>query len=64
VIAACRRASRLPHESAALRGRSDSSGERSFLFSNRKAGQGLAEIIAFIEQQGMLVPGRPKAAAA
>ena len=31
-------------------------GERPFQFSNLKTGQGLTEIIAFIEQQGMLVP--------
>ena len=35
-------------------------GERPFQFSNLKTGQGLAEIIGFIERQGML---RPKAAA-
>jgi urease accessory protein len=29
-------------------------GERPFVFSNMKTGQGLAEIIAFIESQGML----------
>ena len=29
-------------------------GERPFIFSNLKTGQGLAEIIAFIEQQGLL----------
>ncbi len=29
-------------------------GERPFVFSNMKTGQGLAEIIAFIERQGML----------
>jgi urease accessory protein len=31
-------------------------GERPFVFSNMKTGQGLAEIIAFIERQGMLAP--------
>jgi urease accessory protein len=30
-------------------------GEKPFLFSNLKTGQGLAEIQAFIEKQGMLV---------
>ncbi len=30
-------------------------GERPFIFSNMKTGQGLVEIIAFIERQGMLV---------
>ena len=29
-------------------------GERPFVFSNQKVGQGLEEIIAFIEKQGML----------
>lgn len=29
-------------------------GERPFVFSNLKTGQGLAEIIAFIEKQGLL----------
>ena len=29
-------------------------GERPFLFSNMKTGDGLAEIIAFIEKQGLL----------
>jgi urease accessory protein len=29
-------------------------GERPFIFSNQKVGQGLAEIIAFIEEKGML----------
>jgi urease accessory protein len=29
-------------------------GERPFLFSNLKSGQGLADIIAFIEEKGML----------
>jgi urease accessory protein len=29
-------------------------GERPFVFSNMKTGQGLAEIIGFIERQGML----------
>jgi urease accessory protein len=29
-------------------------GEKPFVFSNQKTGQGLAEIIAFIEKQGML----------
>jgi urease accessory protein len=36
-------------------------GEKPFLFSNLKTGQGLAEIVRFIETQGML---RPKAARA
>lgn len=31
-------------------------GERPFLFSNMKTGEGLGEIIAFIEKQGMLQP--------
>jgi len=35
-------------------------GERPFIFSNQKVGQGLAEIIAFIEEKGML--GLPAAA--
>jgi len=30
-------------------------GDKPFVFSNQKTGQGLAEIIAFIERQGMLV---------
>ena len=34
-------------------------GAKPFVFSNQKTGQGLAEIIAFIEQQGML--GQPEA---
>ncbi len=29
-------------------------GERPFVFSNMKTGQGLPEIIAFIERQGLL----------
>jgi urease accessory protein len=29
-------------------------GERPFIFSNLKTGQGLAEIIAFVIEQGML----------
>jgi urease accessory protein len=29
-------------------------GERAFVFSNLKTGQGLADIIAFIEREGML----------
>jgi urease accessory protein len=29
-------------------------GERPFVFSNLKTGQGLAEIIAFVERQGLL----------
>jgi len=29
-------------------------GERPFVFSNMKTGQGLSEIIAFIEERGML----------
>ena len=32
-------------------------GERPFIFSNLKTGQGLAEIIAFIEKQGLLAAG-------
>jgi urease accessory protein len=35
-------------------------GERPFVFSNLKTGQGLAEIIAFIERQGMLDSARPE----
>lgn len=31
-------------------------GERPFVFSNMKTGDGLADIIAFIERQGMLTP--------
>ena len=31
-------------------------GERPFIFSNLKSGQGLAEIITFIEKQGLLQP--------
>ncbi|MDA8254484.1 MAG: urease accessory protein UreG [Betaproteobacteria bacterium] len=31
-------------------------GERPFIFSNLKTGQGLAEVIAFIEKQGLLRP--------
>ena len=30
-------------------------GERPFLFSNLKTGQGLSGIIAFIEQQGLMI---------
>jgi urease accessory protein len=33
-------------------------GARPFVFSNLKSGQGLAEIVAFIERQGMLTEGR------
>jgi len=29
-------------------------GERPFVFTNLKTGQGLADVIAFIERQGML----------
>ena len=29
-------------------------GERAFVFSNLKTGQGLADIVAFIEGEGML----------
>jgi len=29
-------------------------GERPFVFSNLKTGQGLGEIVAFIERQGMI----------
>ncbi len=32
-------------------------GERPFIFSNLKTGQGLDEIIAFIEKQGLLAAG-------
>ncbi|MFZ5462748.1 MAG: GTP-binding protein, partial [Pseudomonadota bacterium] len=32
-------------------------GERPFVFSNLRTGQGLPEIIAFIEQQGLLAAG-------
>jgi urease accessory protein len=32
-------------------------GERPFVFSNLKTGQGLADIIAFIEREGMLQAG-------
>ncbi len=35
-------------------------GDRPFVFSNLKTGQGLAEIIAFIEQEGMLDSARPE----
>jgi urease accessory protein len=31
-------------------------GERPFVFTNMKSGQGLADVIAFIERQGMLHP--------
>jgi urease accessory protein len=31
-------------------------GERPFVFSNLKTGQGLKEIIAFIEERGLLQP--------
>lgn len=31
-------------------------GERPFVFSNLKTGQGLPDIIAFIEKQGLLLP--------
>jgi urease accessory protein len=31
-------------------------GERPFVFSNLKTGEGLDAIIAFIERQGLLVP--------
>jgi urease accessory protein len=34
-------------------------GERPFLFTNLKTGQGVAEIVAFIEKQGMLTPPTP-----
>ena len=37
-------------------------GEKPFLFSNLKTGQGLAEIVRFIEMQGMLVPRAAQAA--
>lgn len=33
-------------------------GERPFVFSNLKTGQGLADIIAFVEREGMLPPAR------
>jgi urease accessory protein len=36
-------------------------GDRPFQFSNLKTGQGLAEIVAFIETQGMLKPKRAAA---
>jgi len=36
-------------------------GERPFVFSNMKTGQGLTEIIAFIERQGMLAPAEGQA---
>ncbi len=35
-------------------------GERPFVFSNLKTGQGLVEIIAFIEKEGMLDSARPR----
>jgi urease accessory protein len=35
-------------------------GERPYLFSNLKTGQGLAEVIAFIQRQGMLDLPRPE----
>jgi len=35
-------------------------GERPFVFSNLKTGQGLAEVITFIERQGMLNSARPE----
>jgi urease accessory protein len=38
-------------------------GERPFVFSNLKSGQGLDEIIAFIEMRGMLQPRRNQSAA-
>ncbi|MFZ5511305.1 MAG: urease accessory protein UreG [Pseudomonadota bacterium] len=38
-------------------------GERPFVFSNLKTGQGLPEIIAFIERQGMLAGAEPPQAA-
>jgi urease accessory protein len=31
-------------------------GERPFVFTNLKTGEGLAPVIAFIERQGMLQP--------
>jgi urease accessory protein len=37
-------------------------GERAFQFSNLKTGQGLAEIVRFIETQGMLTPRAAQAA--
>ena len=38
-------------------------GERPFVFSNLKSGEGLAAIVAFIETQGMLTaPARPRSA--
>jgi len=37
-------------------------GEKPFLFSNLKTGQGLAEIVRFIETQGMLGPKAARAA--
>ena len=38
-------------------------GERPFVFSNLKSGQGLDQIIAFIEMRGMLQPRRNQSAA-
>jgi len=38
-------------------------GERPFVFSNLKSGQGLDQIIAFIEKRGMLQPRRDQSAA-
>jgi len=37
-------------------------GEKPFLFSNLKTGQGLTEIVRFIETQGMLGPKAARAA--
>ena len=34
-------------------------GDRPFVFSNLKTGQGLPEIIAFVERAGMLAPTLP-----
>jgi urease accessory protein len=33
-------------------------GERPFVFTNLKTGQGLAHVVAFIETQGLLRKGR------
>ncbi len=39
-------------------------GDRPFVFSNQKTGKGLAEIIGFIEQQGLLGANPPQAVSA
>ena len=46
----------MDHDSRRMRG------EKPFLFSNLKTGQGLAEIVRFIETQGMLTPRAAEAA--